>query len=740
MRNKAENTEATFTCGDYRYYPVEGGAEIAVYTGSDETVVIPAELGGRAVVSIRANAFANQAGVKAVKIPRGVTRIGSYAFSKCKALASLDIPESLTELGEYAFLDCESLSRVTLPQGLTGIPEGAFHSCESLTGIDIPSSVESIGMFAFSGCRSLSRVILREGLTAIKGRAFSGCDSLTAVELPRTVADFGSNPFINCANLVRIDVPKDHPLLEFKHGALFEKPYNALTIYIGCGENAYEIPPGTESVGDYAFFHRAGLSKLIMPDSLRYIGYAAFDGCAGLTEIALPENMTGLSDDAFENCTALEKVTMPRKLNYLGGGVFARCDSLRHIVVYGDSFSSFSMRGPKPEELTVRGNWGRYLCSSLDMRNVKVIHAERPETAPAEYAKQVGIGLLMDGRDLTEAQRDKMRVKVPKLMKMAFERQELLAALCREKLLTPQQADAYLAEADRRGDFGARAMLLDYRHSGISPAEREAYERGRQAMADWARQLEDAALERMRRRASAECIEGLTFALEDEELAQPGWPFEGAGTADVAAYLKLYGAELSATVGLDTDYVLIAGKKGRSTPNVTRARECGVPEMRLRGLLAKLPRRWVIDGGVLSRQLRPEQRGEVIELPAGAVRFAVPEGVTEIAQEAFRPFDIGENSLIEITLPASLLRIGDGAFRGTRLNALVIPDGTVSIGSLACADCEQLWKVTLPASVIEIGENAFAGCPKGCNMVVPKGSRAEQYCRENSAGIVCVAG
>lgn len=62
--------------------------------------------------------------------------------------------------------------------------------------------------------------------------------------------------------------------------------------------------------------------------------------------------------------------------------------------------------------------------------------------------------------------------------------------------------------------------------------------------------------------------------------------------------------------------------------------------------------------------------------------------------------------ITEITIPASIINIGDNAFYNTSLKNLVIPDGVQTIGAQAFYGT-QLTNVSIPASVASIGENAF---------------------------------
>jgi len=69
--------------------------------------------------------------------------------------------------------------------------------------------------------------------------------------------------------------------------------------------------------------------------------------------------------------------------------------------------------------------------------------------------------------------------------------------------------------------------------------------------------------------------------------------------------------------------------------------------------------------------------------------------------------------LRDITIPASVLSIGDGAFFGcTALNNITIPASVKTIGNNAFGNCTGLTGITIPVSVTIIGSNAFSNCTR----------------------------
>lgn len=114
--------------------------------------------------------------------------------------------------------------------------------------------------------------------------------------------------------------------------------------------------------------------------------------------------------------------------------------------------------------------------------------------------------------------------------------------------------------------------------------------------------------------------------------------------------------------------------------------------------------------------------------------ITVGEGVTKVGAYSFSMFP--EGNTITVTLPSTLITIGNYAFMGTHgLHAIVIPDNVNYIGEAAFSDCLYLDTVTinaagsvlqsigndafvntaitsisLPDSLTTIGNNAFNGC------------------------------
>lgn len=85
--------------------------------------------------------------------------------------------------------------------------------------------------------------------------------------------------------------------------------------------------------------------------------------------------------------------------------------------------------------------------------------------------------------------------------------------------------------------------------------------------------------------------------------------------------------------------------------------------------------------------------------------------ITEIGPEAFSVEWDEDDTLKQIVLPDSVLRIGNSAFAGRHhLSKVIFPAHLISIEDYAFAYCDELTGISLPASLIDCGHNVFENC------------------------------
>ena len=103
------------------------------------------------------------------------------------------------------------------------------------------------------------------------------------------------------------------------------------------------------------------------------------------------------------------------------------------------------------------------------------------------------------------------------------------------------------------------------------------------------------------------------------------------------------------------------------------------------------------------------------EIGAAIEKVVVEWGITSLEKDAFG----GCKNLKEISLPDSLVVIGEYALAKSGLTSIEIPDSVTRINARALADCPDLSSVKLPPNLEYIGESAFSHCTSLTSLEIP---------------------
>lgn len=87
-------------------------------------------------------------------------------------------------------------------------------------------------------------------------------------------------------------------------------------------------------------------------------------------------------------------------------------------------------------------------------------------------------------------------------------------------------------------------------------------------------------------------------------------------------------------------------------------------------------------------------------------------GRTHFSRKVLPSYVFFRSAYKEVILPKDLTAIDAGAFAGSEITAIEIPEGVEIIGDYAFYGCPNLDFILLPSSVKVIGKGAFSGCPK----------------------------
>ena len=158
------------------------------------------------VTTICCSAFNYCAALESILVPDSVTEMQVQAFDHCTALEQVNIPAGVTSFGDAVFYGCHSLKQFLLPDCLTEIPNNTFAGC-GLESVVIPENITKIGDDAFWACDSLSAIELHDGITEIGWGAFGECHALKNVVLPKYITEIKPQTFVNDTALEEVTIP-----------------------------------------------------------------------------------------------------------------------------------------------------------------------------------------------------------------------------------------------------------------------------------------------------------------------------------------------------------------------------------------------------------------------------------------------------------------------------------------------------------------------------------------------------
>lgn len=681
----------------FSYAAVEGGYMISAKLGETmpAALVIPSEKDGQDVVAIADNAFENQASVTSVLIPDTVTEIGRQAFRNCANLAAVNEGNNIASIAPNAFYGTAWDSNLTggevyLGKTLYKYAGGMYTDTE----ISVKEGTLGIAGNAFNGMDKLVKVTLPAGLTNIGEYAFGGAQTgtgLTEITFPDSVTEIGANAFRNAKSLAKVTIGANVAYIgdnAFGGTAVSDLTYGANAEFGAQGPFRGLTAAATVTLGDNItafpaklFEEWTGLASVSL-GGVTQLPANAFDGFENLATVAL-DDVTVLGDYAFRG-TALTEVTIPEGVTSIGNGVFANCTKLAKV-----NYNAADASAPNSANNAFAG------CTAL----ASVVIGEGAAVpdyffqnltslTSADISKAESIGIsAFQNTSLTALSTG----SVKEIGKSAFQGAKI-AELTVGEALESIGYNAFAGNAElTKVIWNATAAETIYEASGAG--------------------LVRAIFNDCAKLATVEVGENVKslpdyFLPNNTLVTKIDLPAGIESVGDSAfngctALAKISNANTLQTIGQDAF---------TGTPWFTEYLET--------------------DGLVYLGSVLYVYNGD---MPADTT-IAVRDGTTAIANGAFD----GKSNLVAVTLPDTLITIGDSAFAGTSLTTLTIPASVESIGSEAFTDVETLTSVTFNEGLKTIGANAFDGCSLLNTIALPNsltslGNNAFQYAGRDAA-------
>ena len=249
----------------------------------------------------------------------------------------------ITEIASGVFTDT-MVTSVHMFDSIKTIDEQAFKNASHLTNIVFSSNIEYIGyealantpwlekqeadiyigktLYGFKNTLTEEPYVVKEETVYISPCAFENQENLKEINLSN-VKKIGFSCFRNCPNLENITVSDD--FISAGSGSLVDTKWfenkSVGPYYLGnclCGFKGDMMPQenvlindGVTAVSENAFYSAKQMSKIQLPDTIKYIGDSAFEGCILLVNLVLPQSLIEIGEKAFYGCEKLTTIELP---------------------------------------------------------------------------------------------------------------------------------------------------------------------------------------------------------------------------------------------------------------------------------------------------------------------------------------------------------------------------------------------------------------------------------------------
>ena len=677
----------------------------------------------------------------------GLATLNRYEFQNCNSLERITVPRSVNLIQPSIFQGCNSLRHITvdpdnptfdsrdncnaiietatnklvagckstiIPEGVTAIGEGALENLPMST-LTLPTTlqtIESYGIHLIDGLESLTVnavtpptitehflygtprtipvIVPVESLAAYynynnTGQPWGGFTNIIADGNISFV-----DPAVKAICVTQWDTDSDGELSYAEAAAVTTLNPSGLfngNVFFYNTEitsfNELEYFTGLTSIEPYAFYGCNNLTSVTLPHGVTSIGNSAFYNCSGLTSVTIGNSVTSIGDSAFNHCTSLTSVTIGNSVTSIGSYAFGSCSGLTSVTI--------------PDSVTSIGSTAFYNCSGLTSvtigNSVTSIDSFAFEGCSSLTSVTIPASVTSIGSnpfaycDLLESitvDPDNTVYSSPNGCNAIIKTADHLLVLGCKNTVIPNDVTTIYGHAFN-GCIGLTSIEIP---ASVSNIYTSAFNRcsNLEEIRVWA--------------VTPPTAFTLCFNYVPTDI--PVYvPCNTKTAYQQASGWSVFTNYIDPCANIDFAYEAV---KAICVEYFDANQDDELSYSEAAAVLS------------LGTVFQNAFQDEGTSVSFNELRYFT--GLTSIDDDAFSSCW----SLTALTLPPSVLTIGEFSFYGCNFSSIVIPNSVTSIGSHAFRSCGALTSITIPSSVTSISENPFFYCPALASITVEAGN------------------